>query len=306
MNLKILQINIKSLKSNFETLVKFMEDDSYDVVFLSEIWLKPNETKKFYNYKFYSSNRADGYGGVAVLVSNKIKSFLINDNRRASCNHVEYLEIRIETNQIIFNLVSVYIPPNKTNHDISNTLTFLFNKYNGKNKTIIGGDFNAHHTIWEERSKNDSRGRLLVEKIELTDLVIINNREHTYQNIANNTSSAVDITLVSPNLTDKIYWECVKTNIGSDHFPIKIQVGNYLHHELESMNYINYKKLAKLLETFNPTHTFDLIDFENAIVEMIQKVKIKKTREKIYSAKYWWNEEIERTWKIKQEKQKNL
>ena len=59
---------------------------------------------------------------------------------------------------------------------------------------ILGGDTNAHSALWENDSKEDDRGTKLESAITDSKFIILNNGDHTYQNINTLKTSAIDIT----------------------------------------------------------------------------------------------------------------
>ena len=72
-NLKILQLNVRSLIPKKDIIEHYLEIHQIDVAILSETWLKSDSVIKFRNYEIISRNRNDGYGDVAILTRNDIK-----------------------------------------------------------------------------------------------------------------------------------------------------------------------------------------------------------------------------------------
>jgi len=91
-------------------------------------------------------------------------------------------------------------------------------------KIIWCGDFNAHSTLWGDR--DDGNGIVIEEFMEEEGLVCLNNGSNTRVDISRRTESAIDLTIVSRNVADKCEWRFLEDNtIGSDHYPIRVQVG---------------------------------------------------------------------------------
>lgn len=85
-------------------------------------------------------------------------------------------------------------------------------------------DFNAHNTIWDSRT--DGNGLVIEELTESKNLVCINTGEHTRLNVSTGTEMTIDLMLVSGALAGLYVWTVNKnTTIGSDHYPITIEIG---------------------------------------------------------------------------------
>lgn len=90
---------------------------------------------------------------------------------------------------------------------------------------IIGGDFNAHNSLWGS-SSNCKTGENLLEIIDEKDLVILNDGSMTYSKSVNNniTFSAVDLTIVSPELFLQSNWKTLDDKMYSDHYQIELEI----------------------------------------------------------------------------------
>ena len=79
---------------------------------------------------------------------------------------------------------------------------------------------NAHHTLWGG-TRTDSRGRKLLEFTNNNNLNILNTKEPTRVS-PKGKPSAIDLSIVSPELTMDADWSVHPDNLGSDHFPVCI------------------------------------------------------------------------------------
>ena len=66
---------------------------------------------------------------------------------------------------------------------------------------IILGDFNAKHQLWGN-DRTDERGQVIEQFINATNICILNTGQHTYFHVANGSSSAIDLSLCSPDVVD--------------------------------------------------------------------------------------------------------
>nr|CAI5869199.1 unnamed protein product [Callosobruchus analis] len=159
-------------------------------------------------------------------------------------------------------LSSIYCPPNartSTQDYIS-----LIDDFDGS--IIIGGDFNAHHVMWGSYKINAS-GSNIANLLNQTDLVILNDGSSTKISRTQR-NSAVDLTLVSPDMVNKITWKVPPDTLGSDHFVISIGINSSSHQTLPMIfpktkwdtRNVDWKIYQTLTETyFNNART----DFDN-------------------------------------------
>lgn len=111
-NIKLLNWNANGLKRQTLTFELFLQQHKIDIACVTETHLVINE--KFYirGYKIYRNDRPSetAAGGVAVLISNKIKHVPID-----SPNSINLETIAIST--VLFdkphNIISAYKPPSK-------------------------------------------------------------------------------------------------------------------------------------------------------------------------------------------------
>lgn len=122
---------------------------------------------------------------------------------------------------------AIYRPPRD---DFDNNLwTTLFQKveeFNNFNRSssIILGDFNCHHFSWNCNSKQDAIGTKLIESIEDSNFIILNNGCRTYLTGDLNSISAVDLSIVSADLVATSSWSVHNDTLLSDHFPIFLNI----------------------------------------------------------------------------------
>ena len=75
---------------------------------------------------------------------------------------------------------------------------------------ILMGYFNGHHTLWGCEDVNN-RGQQLEDLILKNDLILLNDKSHTYFHSASGTFTSIDLTLFSPSLFLDFPWK-----LGSD------------------------------------------------------------------------------------------
>lgn len=127
--------------------------------------------------------------------------------------------------EIIFSSVYLPDPEGVPMTTIPDTLTQDAIDFSSKRGTpiIMGGDVNAHHTVWGSTNIN-ARGEKLLEYIATTDLVIMNRGiEPTF--ITKTRKEVLDITLASCSIQSKIKrWHVSPEDSLSDHREINFIV----------------------------------------------------------------------------------
>lgn len=114
-----------------------------------------------------------------------------------------------------------------------------------KNNTIITGDFNAHHSLWDsKRIRACKGGKLLAEKLQNVNLCILNDGSPTrLPDRSGDKPWAIDLTLCSPNLFLSFDWTALDDTFVSDHRIISCNLNHLLplNNAVKAPKY-NYKK----------------------------------------------------------------
>ena len=110
--INILQWNCRSIRSNRESLLQLLHQHNIHIVLLSETWLLPNEHFNFPNFQIYRNDRADGHGGVMILVRNYLYSsrLTIQPYPLQDLPTSSLIAVSIHLSNRILTLASLYIP----------------------------------------------------------------------------------------------------------------------------------------------------------------------------------------------------
>lgn len=114
---------------------------------------------------------------------------------------------------------------------------------------IIGGDFNARHTLWGY-TRCDLRGKAIADLLEWHNLSLINT-PHTPTRAAlhaKQTDTCPDLTLATPKAIR--HWEVLPVTWGSDHYPIQITLHTKLPAHSTTLKALDWNKYREL---FDPT-----------------------------------------------------
>ena len=87
---------------------------------------------------------------------------------------------------------------------------------------LILGDFNSHHSAWGCGSICP-RGRLLASFLNDESLCVLNTGSPTHFTLPSGSTSALDLSLASPQLSPLFTWRADEDAMGSDHFPVWIE-----------------------------------------------------------------------------------
>ena len=87
---------------------------------------------------------------------------------------------------------------------------------------LILGDFNSHHSAWGCDSICP-RGRRLASFLNDEGLCVLNTGSPTHFTMPSGRTSALDLSLASPQLSPLFTWHADKDPMGSDHFPVWIE-----------------------------------------------------------------------------------
>ena len=213
---KFLQWNVRGVSSNWEELSTLINEHCPDVIALQET--KSNSDFKLKGFDCYHTkiNPNPSVGGVSLLVNCSLVSSEVNLQ-----TDLEAKAVKISIGNKTYTVCSVYLSPseNYTKTSIENLLDQL------PRPAILMGDFNAHNPLWGSASR-DTRGKDLEEIFDLLNLCVLNDGTHTrldsrvIRGRVNNTTSALDLTVVDPSVVLDFNWAVLDDTHGSDHYPI--------------------------------------------------------------------------------------
>lgn len=132
---------------------------------------------------------------------------------------IETLAVSIDFSLGKLLIISVYRVNGKHTPPISWKRFFNSIKNSNFKSVFIGGDFNSHRTFWGG-SYVCTDARNMFDELDNIDLIILNNCSPTLIGRYPNPGSALDLTIVSPNLYPTSSWYVHNDSLGSDHFPI--------------------------------------------------------------------------------------
>ena len=137
MNLHILQWNIRSVTYNYADLIFIICKENPDVFLLNETWLEPNKQFRIKNYSSIREDRADGYGGLAILVNTGVPFQTLNIQLNINWR-IQIMGIKVKN----ISIYTIYCPPdiNLSSTQIEQILGQLEEPF------VLMGDLNAQHS----------------------------------------------------------------------------------------------------------------------------------------------------------------
>ncbi|GFV62067.1 hypothetical protein TNCV_4108701 [Trichonephila clavipes] len=216
-NLKILQCNINGLTSSatrikLDHLLEIALKQDVKVIAVQETKLKEITALKVKGFNIFRVDRkSKSGGGLALGLVRDINYQKIE--YPTDWSDLEVQGIRIQWRGKTLDIINVYHPPN--HKPLPPALSNLLNK-----NSIIVGDLNAKHPSWGCSCSN-ARGEELLQLLDDTESMILNDGTHTFTSYSYNTSAALDIAITSSELFPQCSWRVLDT-IGSDHFPVLI------------------------------------------------------------------------------------
>lgn len=301
-NLNIIQWNCQSINRKAITFESFLSQEKVHIAVLSETWLKCGSRFNITGYNIYRFDRTEANGGVAIVIHRSIKSFLCTTQILNS--NIEFLHVRIDNCRHIENIIAIYCtsPVQTTQSDWDSIFSLCCRK------TLILGDFNAHHTDWSY--KTNRRGRLLHESMLDHSFISLNNGAPTRIRLVNGVlqESSPDISFVSSDLATSLSWKVTNESLGSDHLIIKIS--STINIPLEFIKKRNFKKsdwlayrnnLDKIFQNFsipeNVQIFYNLFEqgLQSAAELCIPYVKIPQHINNRFCPKPYWDAELSKT-----------
>ena len=286
--LSIVHWNCNSLNNKLIEFELFLNKYKPCIVSLNETKMNHERAKeklKFEGYETFHRHRIgnmNGGGGVCILVKSNIISKQID---RLEASNLELIHLEIELNTASkLNFISHYNPPNNT---VSEE---LFKTICNDGNFILCGDLNAKTRCIGNDQQN--RNGLILEDIMLSNnVVVLNNKNKTYNGFGGNKNSTLDLCLSSPEIMQKIVkFEVLEADMNSDHLPFqaiiklkceeKNRADQSTHGKIPVLNFkkANWEKFTEILSSCNNYENENDVEAMN---DFITKALLKAAKESI-------------------------
>ncbi|GFS69875.1 hypothetical protein TNCV_3101791 [Trichonephila clavipes] len=220
-SLTIKQFNINGISTSatqikLDQVLELGLTEGAQIIALQETKLKTFTFLKIKGYNIFRLDRQNRSGGGLAFLIKNINYQCININRKITDgSNLEIQGIRIIRRGKPLNFLNMYHPPDLKSlpTDVQDLFTV---------GTICLGDLNAKHPIWGCSTTN-LRGNELLDIIDDKCFSILNDGTATHFSYSYNTKETLDISIASSDLGPSCKWILLK-NLGSDHFPILIEL----------------------------------------------------------------------------------
>lgn len=179
------------------------------------MWLKPVLEYIIIGYSSICKDRINGNGGeCAMFIRHGIQYRQIS-----TIQELEVMVIEVWITKRSIKIINYYNPCKQLEKE---KLESILEHWRGN--VIWFGDFNAHSTLWG--NQDDSNGGVIEEIMDEKELVCLNDGSGTRVNLVRGTESSIDLTVASQSIAGISSWNVLKEDtIGSDHYPISINIG---------------------------------------------------------------------------------
>ena len=229
----IFQWNCRTISSNISYLKQYVSTEQHHILALQSLNVNRFKLPKLDGYFFppilqYSKN--DRKISTCIYIRDDLEYSSCKSPIHKELENIFSSVVKIKVNsQINVNILSVYYPigPDETNSEWLRSIDM-------NESWFILGDFNVHSYLWDKGCQNNSNNRF-VENVLDSGCVILNDGRITrIPDTATHQPSAIDLSLVSPNLAVNCNWEVGNDSLGSDHLPIIITLNEKIDVQVEN------------------------------------------------------------------------
>lgn len=172
--LKIAVWNANGLCKHAQEINIFLQNLNIDILLVSETHFTNRSYLKIPNYMVCSTNHPDntGHGGTAIVIKRSIKH---HEREEYRLPNIQATSVSIEDATGKITISAIYCPPRHTNKLAD--FNAFFKTLGGR--FLVGGDYNAKHSIWGARITT-TKGRELLKSIQSNNLIFLTTRQPTY------------------------------------------------------------------------------------------------------------------------------
>jgi len=261
----ILQWNLQSFRTKFQDLKLLLKQHIPACICLQETLLTDRTSHPPSGYKLVQSVpiRQDGHErGAAVLVHNRVSYEPVQLNTTLQAAAVR---VHLSRKYTVCSLYLPHIPVSlREIEDLVRQLPTPF---------LLLGDMNAKSTMWGGET-TDQRGHIFEQLLLNHSLCILNDLTPTHYHVQTNSSSIIDLSIVSADCAQDFTYSVLSSLNGSDHYPIKLSIVNpeTLYDSIDRFNFdkADWKKFSELTKVDNFTANSQTIDEQvTAITDII-------------------------------------
>lgn len=200
--MRIKQLNIRSIFKKAE-LREIIYRKDIDIMCIQETWLKNKNFEFSKQHKVFLKNRTDGYGGVGIIIRNRIQ---VQEITFPSTNEMEIIDITTKMEGVTNNIVNMYINPRAITTNVTTDLEAVTRTLHNREYFIVSGDVEAAHPSWDDGcSHTNARADAIENFITDSNFITLNEGKPTH--LSYNKSQTINIIAVSLNIFDRLEWQ---------------------------------------------------------------------------------------------------
>ena len=128
--------------------------------------------------------------------------------------------------------------------------------------------------------KDDNNGARLMERADLKNFILLNNKIPTHDNRLGGKDSVLDLTFITPRLAIKTNFQVLNDAMGSDHHPILLTINDFHQPDINTgrkpfnikhINWDSFRLHSSLEITDSHCHSADVDEFNGKFVEALLK-----------------------------------
>ncbi len=287
--------NVNGVYARYPFIQMLLHDYNPIILCLQETKLPTHRTLFLKNFSilrkdFISTGNARG--GVLLAVHNTVhfEQIPLTTNLQAVAARVYF------DTPITICCIYLHQTDDVTSHNLQQLILQLPQPF------IITGDFNAHNTIWGSNT-TDQRGRIVESFLSNSNVLLMNTGLPTRFNSYNGTSTAIDLSLSSPNLNTSLQWTVCPSLYTSDHHPQIIEMYSTAScpqtlprkWHFPEANWELYRSQIDLSAVYSNQHidrTLNIIvaEIENAALTAVPHTQTTLINGHFRHRVYWWNQ----------------
>ena len=233
--LKCIQINLQHSRLATDNLLKIIEEDGTDILFIQEPYTIRNKIAGLSNkYKIFTSG--EGRNRAAIVVTNKYVDIILI--KQLSDEDAVVLEAMIDNTRLI--IASMYFDINQLLDIDMRKIEATIAHAKGAG-VVIAMDSNSRSNSWHDILTN-RRGKMLEEFLMSKQLHILNEESCLTTFRSSRGTSNIDLTVINNHALDTVReWEISDQESCSDHSIIKYVIGNSTPQRTEIDIEVRYK-----------------------------------------------------------------
>jgi len=211
--------------------------NNYQIICIQESLLLPSSN---FNVLGFHCLRSDvsrpGTRGLCILIRKDFRFSLLNLSN-LSHPSTETLAVLIHCSlESPLLIINFYRHPNSKTP--SSFFSYLFSAISSYKYSLIVGDFNAHHHAWGD-PRTDGQGDAILRACDAHNLIIMNDGAPTFLSSSGNSTSTIDLSIFSRDLSLLSLTNTFSDLHGSDHYPISISISKITSSSLRYIHRLN-------------------------------------------------------------------